>query len=143
MARAKSGACSDPGTRLPSAVDSLTGLPRKRTNAPERQPYRRGSEDAPWRQALSTVPAIFDEKHHIDQKPDGHECREPDRHHQIEPSVIATHRSVVDHLMPSATRIQATPAMKMAIVRTPVVRVSSDSARTTVAAAAMPMAGKT
>jgi hypothetical protein len=47
-------------------------------------------------QSLSAVPTIFDEKHRIDQKPDGHECREPDRDHQIEPIVIAAHRSVVD-----------------------------------------------
>ena len=89
------------------------------------------------------MPAIFDEKHRLDQKPDGHECREPNRDHQIEPIVVATHRSVVDHLMRSAATNQATPPMMIAIVKTPVVRLSSDRERTTVAAPAMPRAGKT
>jgi hypothetical protein len=58
---------------------------------------------------LSTVPAIIDEKHRIDQKPDGHECREPDRDHHIEPIVIATHWSVVDHLMRVRRRLLPLP----------------------------------
>lgn len=48
-----------------------------------------------------------------------------------------------DHLMRSAATNQATPPRMIAIVKTPVVRLSSDRERTTVAATPMTRAGKT